>query len=71
MNNIKKKIIYYNAAILQLIQTYTDECRIIMEYIDNSIDAAESFYCPVKKSYNKKIEIRIIKKWKLKKIQKK
>lgn len=38
---------------------FSDSNRIIMEYIDNAIDAAEKFYIPETNSYSKSIEISV------------
>ncbi|MBX7044204.1 MAG: hypothetical protein K1X86_00075 [Ignavibacteria bacterium] len=56
---IKQKIKYDNAAILQQSLIYTDEYRVLMEYIDNSIDAAEKYYDAATNRYSKDIVIEI------------
>lgn len=56
---IKQKIKYDNAAILQQSLIYTDEYRVLMEYIDNSIDAAEKYYDRNTNRYSKDIVIEI------------
>ncbi|MBN8572157.1 MAG: hypothetical protein J0M18_21245 [Ignavibacteria bacterium] len=56
---IKQKIKYDNAAILQQSLIYTDEYRILMEYIDNSIDAAEKYFDAATNQYSKDIVIEI------------
>ncbi len=38
---------------------YNDVNRIFLEYIDNSLDSAESFYDPVEKEYSKHIKISV------------
>ena len=40
-----QSIRYDNAAIIQQAMIYTDPYRVLAEYIDNSIDAAETQYC--------------------------
>lgn len=54
-----QKIKYDKAAILQQSLIYTDEYRILMEYIDNSIDAAEKYYDRNTNRYSKDIVIEI------------
>ena len=61
METFKQKINYDNESIIQQAQIYTDQYRVIMEYIDNSIDAAEDFYDSESNSYSKEIQIRIVK----------
>ena len=59
MKNYKQKIRYDSEGIIQQVQNYTDEYRVIMEYIDNSIDSAEDFFDPVTQEYSKEIVIEI------------
>lgn len=40
-----QSIRYDNAAIIQQAMIYTDPYRVLAEYVDNSIDAAETQYC--------------------------
>ncbi len=39
---------------------YTDENRVYMEYVDNSLDAAEKFFNAKTNSYNKEIKISLV-----------
>ena len=59
LKTIRQKIKYDNQAILQQAQIYSDEYRVLMEYIDNSIDAAEIYYNKETNSYNYEIKIQI------------
>ncbi|HRB00591.1 MAG TPA: ATP-binding protein [Ignavibacteria bacterium] len=59
MDKFTKEIQYDNAAIIQQASHYIDPYRILAEYIDNSIDAAEIYYD--KNSYSRNIEISVIK----------
>lgn len=61
METFKQKINYDNESIIQQAQIYTDQYRVIMEYIDNSIDAAEDYYDSESNSYSKEIQISIVK----------
>lgn len=61
MKNFKQKILYDNEAIIQQAQIYNDVYKVIMEYIDNSIDAAEDYYKMESNSYSKEIQIKITK----------
>lgn len=61
MKNYKQKIRYDSEVIIQQVQNYTDEYRVLMEYIDNSIDSAEDFFDPVTQKYSKEIIIEITK----------
>ena len=56
---IKQKIKYDYGAIIQQSMIFTDEYRILMEYIDNSIDAAEKYYDRNTNRYSKDIIIEI------------
>jgi hypothetical protein len=59
LKKIRKKIKYDNQAILQQAQIYSDEYRVLMEYIDNSIDAAEQAYNKKHNKYDYDIKISI------------
>ncbi len=59
MKTIRHKIKYDNQAILQQSQIYSDEYRVLLEYIDNSIDAAEIYYNKDTNSYSYGIKIQI------------
>ncbi len=59
MKKFRKKIKYDNKAILQQAQIYSDEYRVLMEYIDNSIDAAEQAYDKENNKYDYDIKISI------------
>jgi len=61
LKTIKQKIKYDNSSILQQSKIYSDEYRVLMEYIDNSIDAAECYYSNITNSYSYGIKIQIIK----------
>lgn len=56
---MKRTIKYDNRAILQQAQIYTDPYRVPMEFIDNSIDSAESFWLADTNRYSKDIIITI------------
>ncbi|MFZ4589427.1 MAG: ATP-binding protein [Ignavibacteria bacterium] len=61
MKKYKQKIKYDSEGIIQQVQNYTDEYRVIMEYIDNSADSAEDFFDRVTQEYRKQIIIEITK----------
>jgi hypothetical protein len=44
MNTTKQKIVYDSSAVIFQAGTYTDPYRVLMEYVDNSIDAAEYYF---------------------------
>ena len=44
MKKTRKKIIYDNSAAVLQSMMYTDPYRVLAEYVDNSIDAAETYY---------------------------
>jgi len=44
MKKTRKKIIYDNSAAVLQSMMYTDPYRVLAEYVDNSIDAAEAFF---------------------------
>ena len=61
MKKFKQKIRYDSESIIQQVQNYTDDYRVIMEYPDNSADSAEDFFDPASQEYRKQIIIEITK----------
>lgn len=58
MKKTRKKIIYDNSAAILQSMMYTDPYRVLAEYVDNSIDAAEAYYSNGTYVYEIKITVK-------------
>lgn len=58
MKKTRKKIIYDNSAAVLQSMMYTDPYRVLAEYVDNSIDAAEAYYSNGTYVYEIKITVK-------------